>query len=156
MVGYERVDAHHWEESDPSYYAVTGPFAAAWHHYSYHELGVKSEHIFELLSAEVENRWSFQDFEGKPIDVTPTLEHAMVSNPHHLRVYIGSGVFDVAIPYYGIEDIVAHLRLPTGYRGRFLIRNYMAGHMMYASDLVRRQQCDDIKEFLSASSHLRD
>jgi carboxypeptidase C (cathepsin A) len=150
VVGYESVDAKGWGGNDPSYHAITGPFATAWHHYSHHELGVRSEHIFELLSSEVKPRWSFKEFEGTPIDVTPRLEHAMLSNPH-LQVYIGSGVFDAAIPYHGIEDIVAHMRLPKGYRNRFMVRNYMAGHMMYAADTVRRQQCVDIREFMGMS-----
>ena len=55
--------------------------------------------------------WSFKDFEGRPVDVTPELERAMRANPH-LQVHVAYGYYDGATPHFAAEDVIAHLQHP--------------------------------------------
>ena len=77
--------------------------------------------------------WSFKDFEGRPIDVTPKLERAMRANPH-LQVHVAYGYFDGATPHFAAEDVIAHLQIPDELRANIEHRYYEAGHMMYVHE----------------------
>src|SRR3954452_22144808 len=98
-------------DADPSHDAITGPYAAAWNHYVREELGYGSDLHYEQISRLV-HPWSYKDFEGRPVDVSPKLERAMRQNPH-LGVHIAYGYYDGATPHFAAEDVVAHLRLPV-------------------------------------------
>ena len=88
-----------------------GPYAAAWNHYVRDELGYGNDLHYEQISRLV-HPWSFKDFEGRPIDVSPQLERAMRQNPH-LEVHIAYGYYDGATPHFAAEDVFAHLQLPA-------------------------------------------
>ena len=61
-------------------HTIAGPYAAAFNHYVRDELGYENDLPYEQISRRVQP-WSFKDFEGKPIDVSPRLERAMRQNP---------------------------------------------------------------------------
>jgi carboxypeptidase C (cathepsin A) len=94
--------------------------------------------------------WSYKDFEGRPVDVTPRLERAMRQNPH-LKVHLAYGYYDGATPHFAAEDVVAHLRLPDELRANIEHRYYEAGHMMYVHEPSRRQQSADLADFVTRS-----
>lgn len=83
-------------DADPSFDAIVGPYAAAMNHYVRAELEFGSDLHYEQISERV-NPWSYKDFEGKPIDVSPRLERAMRANPH-LQVHVAYGTYDGATP----------------------------------------------------------
>ena len=80
-----------------------GPYAAAFNHYVRDELGYENDLPYEQISRRV-HPWSFKDFEGRPIDVTPKLERAMRANPH-LQVHVAYGYYDGATPHFAAEDV---------------------------------------------------
>jgi len=137
-------------DADPSMDAIRGPYAAAFNHYVRDELGYESDLPYEQLTARVQP-WSFKDFEGRPIDVTPQLERAMRTNPH-LQVHVAYGYYDGATPHFAAEDVIAHLRIPDELRANIEHRYYEAGHMMYVHEPSRLQQSKDLAAFVTRAS----
>ncbi len=138
-------------DADPSMDAINGAYAAAWNHYVRAELGYENDLPYELLSYKVNAAWSFKDFEGRPVDVSPRLERAMRANPH-LQVHVAYGYFDGATPHYAAEDVFAHLQIPDELRGNIEHKYYDAGHMMYVHEPSRIQQSKDLAAFVTRAS----
>ena len=134
-------------DADPSMDAIAGPYAAAFNHYVRDELGYESDLPYEQITSRV-HPWSFKDFEGRPVDVTPRLERAMRANPH-LRVHVAYGYYDGATPHFAAEDVIAHLRIPEELRANIEHRYYEAGHMMYVHEPSRVQQSRDLADFVT-------
>ncbi len=137
-------------DADPSMDAISGPYATAFNHYVRHELGYENDLHYEQISRRVQP-WSFKDFEGRPIDVTPLLERAMRTNPH-LKVHVAYGYFDGATPHHAAEDVIAHLRLPDELRANIEHAYYEAGHMMYVHEPSRLKQSKDLADFVRRAS----
>jgi carboxypeptidase C (cathepsin A) len=137
-------------DADPSHDAIAGPYAAAFNHYVRAELGYENDLPYEQISRRV-HPWSFKDFEGRPIDVTPQLERAMRANPH-LKVHVAYGYYDGATPHFAAEDVIAHLHLPDELRANIEHRYYEAGHMMYVHEPSRLQQSKDLAAFVTGAS----
>ncbi|MGZ5417609.1 MAG: S10 family peptidase [Nocardioides sp.] len=137
-------------DADPSHDAIMGPYAAAFNHYVRDELGYENDLPYEQISRRV-HPWSYKDFEGRPIDVTPKLERAMRQNPH-LKVHVAYGYYDGATPHFAAEDVLAHLQISEELRANIEHAYYPAGHMMYVHEPTRRQQSKDLAEFVSRSS----
>lgn len=134
-------------DTDPSHDALSGPYAAAWNHYVRSELGYASDLAYTQLSVTANEEWSFKEFEGKPVDVSAQLASAMRANPH-LKVHVASGYYDGATPYYGAQDVFAHLPVPATLLDNIEHRFYEAGHMMYVHEPSRVRQSADLADFI--------
>ncbi len=144
-------NAETWD-ADPSMDAIAGAYAAAWNHYVRDELGYESDVPYMQMSEMAFKEWSYKEFEGKPVDVGEQLTRAMRANPD-LKVHISYGYLDGATPYYGAQDVVAHLELPQSLRdNNFEHAYYEAGHMMYVHEASRVQQSKDLADFVTRSS----
>lgn len=138
-------------DADPSMDAITGPYATAFNHYVHSELGYHNDLPYEVLSGKANEAWSYKDFEGRPIDVTPKLERAMRMN-QHLKVHVAYGYFDGATPHHAAEDVIAHLNLTDAQRAQIEHHYYEAGHMMYVHEPTRLKQSNDIADFVRRAS----
>lgn len=137
--------------ADPSMDAIRGPYTAALNHYVRADLGFASDLPYEILSLEVNSKWSYKPFEGKHVSVAELLAAAMRANPH-LRVYIGSGYYDGATPYFSALHMAAHLAIPPELRDNLELANYPAGHMMYVHEPSRVEQSGHLAGFVSRGS----
>ena len=137
-------------DADPSHDAIAGPYAAVFNHYVRDELGYENDLPYEQISRRV-HPWSFKDFEGRPVDVSPKLERAMRQNPH-LRVHIAYGYYDGATPHFAAEDVIAHLQLPDELRANIEHAYYESGHMTYVHEPSRIQQSKDLAAFVRRAS----
>jgi carboxypeptidase C (cathepsin A) len=133
-------------DADPSMDAMNGPFAAALHHYLRSELGNARDLPYEVYANAI-TKWSFEEFEGKPIFVADQLERVMRANPH-LRVRIEYGYYDLATPYHAAEDMVAHLRLPAEAFDRIEHEYFETGHMPYLHESSRKRELASIAAFV--------
>jgi len=113
-------------------------------------LWMENDLPYEQISRRV-HPWSYKDFEGRPVDVTPKLERAMRQNPH-LKVHVAYGYYDGATPHFAAEDVLAHLQIPAELRANIEHAYYPAGHMMYVHEPTRRQQSSDIAAFVTRST----
>ena len=137
-------------DSDPSIDALVGPYAAALHHYLRSELGSDLELPYEVFASAI-TKWSYAEFEGKPINVSDKLERVLRANPH-LQVRIEYGYYDLATPYFSAEDMVAHLRLPAGGSERFEHAYFETGHMPYVGEAGRVAEAEGITAFVRRAS----
>ncbi|MCE0486402.1 S10 family peptidase [Ornithinimicrobium sediminis] len=133
-------------DADPSHDAIAGPYAAAFNHLVRVDLGYASDLHYEQISPRV-HPWSYADFEGRSVDVSPRLARAMRANPH-LRVHVAYGWFDVATPFRGAEETLAALAVPVDDLERIEHHYYPAGHMMYVHEPSRVKQSADLADFV--------
>lgn len=128
-TGLDRDAVGESVEFDPSYAAIQGPFTAALYDYVRGELRFESDLPYEILTSRV-HPWSFADHQNRYVDVAETLRKAMSVNPH-LRVYVASGYYDLATPYFATEYTLNHLGLDASLRANLQSSLFEAGHMMY-------------------------
>ncbi|MGH3463840.1 MAG: S10 family peptidase [Kribbellaceae bacterium] len=137
---------------DPSMAAIMGPYTAALNHYVRDELEYTNDMPYEILSTNVNEAWSFKEFENKHVTVADRLADAMRANPH-LKVHIACGYTDGATPYFGAEHSIAHLAIPEELRGNVETAYYEAGHMMYVHEPSRLRQSKDLADFVRRASN---
>lgn len=115
--------------ADPSLTGIYGAFAASFNHYVHAELEYDDERTYEILSRKV-RPWKFDGGDNKYLDHTELLREAMDQNPH-LQVLAGSGIYDLATPYFGADYTFSHLGPRGDLAQRVRVRRYGGGHMMY-------------------------
>ncbi|MGH3492515.1 MAG: S10 family peptidase [Sciscionella sp.] len=138
-------------DDDPGVSRIMGAYAAGFNHYVRSELGYANDLPYDLLSMEVNNSWSYKEFEGASVTVADKLAAAMRINPH-LRVHVAFGYFDGGTPYYAAEHVLAHLHIPAELAGNIERAYYPAGHMMYTHEPSRIKQAKDLSDFVKQST----
>lgn len=137
---------------DPSYAAIQGPYTAALNHYVREDLKFQSDLPYEILTDRVDP-WSFAQQENRYLNVAEDLRRAMARNPA-LQVFVGSGYYDLATPYFAAEYTVDHLGFDPRYAERVTTAYYESGHMMYIRRADREKLKADLAAFLrKAATH---
>lgn len=116
-------------QEDPSAEAIFGLFTATFNQYVRNELKWEKDEQYKILA----NVWPWnfgKDATNKYLDVATTLSTVMSKNPY-LRVFVGSGYYDLATPYYATDYTFNHLGLDPSLRDHVQMEYYEAGHMMY-------------------------
>lgn len=134
-------------EYDPSYSAILGPFAAALNAYVREELEYENDIPYEILTGRV-HPWSYGDV-NRYTDTSERLRSAMSRNPH-LRVFVASGYYDLATPYFATEYTFSHMNLRPEQRERVRFERYEAGHMMYIHEPSAEKLASDLTRFYTA------
>ncbi len=137
---------------DPSLFYPYGPYTALMQDYLARELGYAEERPYNILSFEVNQGWRWSD-ENKPvgfINATPDLRRAMIENPA-LSVFFGSGLYDLATPYFASMHTARHLGREPQITAQITEAFYDAGHMMYLHEASRRKLRDDLVQFYRAA-----
>jgi carboxypeptidase C (cathepsin A) len=141
-------------ESDPSYTAVAGGFAAAINSYLREDLKFSTEKTYNLLNFEVGGNWDWKHagggggFPGAP-NVEGDLIHALISNPH-LQVQVENGFYDMATPFFATEFTMDHLLLPGDLRQNIHLDYYNAGHMMYLHEEDHDKLSSNVRSFIDS------
>jgi carboxypeptidase C (cathepsin A) len=128
FVGTERNTAAERPAFDPSLAAIRPPYTATFNDYVRRELGFKSDLAYYILGGGI-GTWEW-DAENQFADTSDALGDALTRNPH-MRLFVASGYFDLATPYFATEYTLNHLGLDQSLRDRMTRRYYRAGHMMY-------------------------
>lgn len=140
-------------KSDPTIAAIRAPFTASFNQYVRTELGYKTDEEYYLLGGGFKGGdWEWGSAaEGFP-NVAGSLRQAFASNPY-MKLYVASGYFDLATPYYATEYTLAHLGLEPEEQKRVTTGYYDAGHMMYLRDASQKQLHDDVVKFIDGALH---
>ena len=114
---------------DPSMAALTAAYGSAFLHDLRTRLKYDDDDVYELLNYKTHKKWKWSA-NNEYLDVTGKLRQAMLDNPH-LRVFVASGLYDLATPAFATDYTLAHMFLET--EAPTVIRHvvYPAGHMMY-------------------------
>ncbi|MCU0492731.1 MAG: peptidase S10 [Chloroflexaceae bacterium] len=149
FTGSDRDAAGEQPEFDPSMAAITGPYTALIYDYVRGSLKFESDLTYEVLTGRV-SPWNVKEFENRYIDVADTLRKAMRMNPH-LRVYIASGYYDLATPYFATDYTVNHLGLDAEAQKNISMGYYEAGHMMYIHPESLAKMKRELSQFIHSA-----
>ena len=144
FVGMDRDAAGEEYEFDPSMAAIRPPYTAAFNDYVRGELGYESDLHYWILGGGI-GRWDFGD-QGRFPDTSKALRDAMLRNTY-MKVFVASGYYDMATPFFGTEYTLSHLGVPESLRGNLRIEEYEAGHMMYIHEGSLAKMKSDITSF---------
>ena len=147
FTGHDADAAGEGHSYDPSYTNIQGVYTSCMNDYVRSELDYENELPYEILSAKVFMPWSYQHFNGTPVDVAKTLRDAMTRNPY-LKVFVANGYYDLATPYFATEYTFNHLGLEPDLRKNVSMAYYEAGHMMYVHQPSIAQLKQDLDNFI--------
>jgi carboxypeptidase C (cathepsin A) len=153
-TGYEPSLVGSESQTDPTMSIISPPFSASFRQYIRAELGYKTDEDYYLLGGgfSQERDWDWGSAsEGFP-NVTGSLRDAFAGNPY-MRVYVASGYFDLATPYFATGYTLAHLGLEATESSRISTGFYDAGHMMYLKPSAQKKLHDDVAQFIGGSLH---
>ncbi len=149
FTGADRDAAGEKPEFDPSYAAIQGPYSATLNDYLRRELAFESDLPYEILTDRV-MPWSYDQFQNQYVNVAETLRQAISKNPA-LKVFVASGYFDLATPYFATRYTLDHLQLDRELQPNILTAHYPAGHMMYIHRPSLEQLKGDLAAFVRAA-----
>jgi carboxypeptidase C (cathepsin A) len=144
---YEAVDGDGVSdrpEFDPSYTVVQAPFTALVNSYFRESLKYETDLDYRVLTGKVQP-WDY-GARNHYLNTGPSLHQAMAQNPG-LRVFVASGTYDLATPYYATRYTFNHLGLKPSQRHRATLADYPAGHMMYTERESRQKLKADLTKF---------
>lgn len=129
FTGLDRDASGASAEFDPSYVAIQGPYTSAFNDYVRSELGYENDLTYEILTGRVQP-WSYEGTENRYLNVAEDLRGAMARN-RSLEVFVASGYYDLATPYFATRYTLDHLAMDPGFAERITTAHYASGHMMY-------------------------
>lgn len=122
-------------EFDPSMNGIIPPFTSVLNPYFRQELGYESDVEYHIIRG---LKWNWGDAKEGYSDTSDALRSALAKNPY-MKVFVASGYFDLATPYYATEYTLSHMNLDPSVRGNIRVEEYPTGHMVYVDQeqLVR-------------------
>ncbi len=149
LVGIDLDAVGERPEYDPSYAAVQGAFTATVNSYLRTELGYQSDLPYEILTSKV-RPWDYGSAKNRYLNVAPDLRTAMTRNPA-LKVFVASGYYDLATPYFATDYTLDHLGLAAALKKNVTTAYYPAGHMMYIEKESHHKLREDTGNFLKSA-----
>ena len=146
--GIDKEPAGDGTDFDPSMTAIRPPYTATLNDYVRRELGFESDLEYYILGGGV-GRWDWNVDNGYA-DTSGSLRQALQKNPF-MKVFIASGYYDMATPYFATEYTLANMNLEPSLRANILTRYYEAGHMMYIEENSLKVLKQDAAAFIRAS-----
>jgi len=131
---------------DPSYTHIYGPISEALNGYLREDLKYNEKSPYGILSNV--HPWNFP--KNRYAATTSYLKSAIVKNPY-MKVFIASGYYDLATPYFATEFTFAQMNLPEKLQKNIAIAYYEAGHMMYLHMPSFKKLAADLDKFLDSS-----
>jgi carboxypeptidase C (cathepsin A) len=138
----------HRQFGDPGHTLIHGAFATLLNRYVRETLKFESDLPYEILTRRVQPwKWQFEEGGARGyVTVIPALREALVINPH-LKVFVASGYFDMATPYFASEHTFNHLGLTASRMPAITRAFYRGGHMLYTEEVSRRALKRDLAKF---------
>lgn len=131
-------------EYDPSESSYEGAFVATFQDYVRRDLKWDSD-AYYTVTANV-RPW---DQTGNT-EVAEVLRAAMTQQTY-LKVLVLCGYYDVATPFNGIENTVAHMSLEPPVRKNISFAYYESGHMVYIDEKAHHKLHKDVDDFINAA-----
>jgi len=150
FVGIDANAAGEIPEHDPSSSALMPPYTAGINDHLQRTLGWSTDLPYHVFNpGELWKNWTYGDAgQGYP-DTSEALRAALSRNPF-MRVFVASGWYDLATPYYATRYTLAHLGLDPSLRANLTSADYPAGHMMYVEEESLARLADDVRAFVEA------
>ena len=147
LTGRDALNASETPDYDPSMSAILPPYTSAFNDYVRTGLGYKTDDIYHILGTGITTPWDWQS-QNKYVETASGLRDALAKNPH-LRIFVASGYYDLATPYFATEYTLSHMNIPPDLRAQITTRYYEAGHMMYIHSPSLSKLKADVSGFLN-------
>lgn len=148
--GIDAVAAGESPDRDPSMTAIRPPYTSTFADYVRSELGYKSDVTYHILGSEEIGRWDWGP-SGRGYPETSSALRDALSQNTALKVLVCSGYYDLATPYKGTAEVLAHMGLDATLRKNISNKYYEAGHMMYVHSGSLKALKRDFAEFIDAT-----
>ncbi|MBA3602603.1 MAG: peptidase S10 [Parachlamydiaceae bacterium] len=125
--GALEVDSPH-AEYDPSFEALLSPFTAIFNQYVRNELKWTVDDEYKLLTNV--QPWTYDGANNRYLNTISNLREVMIRMPE-FRVFVASGYFDLATPFFGTDYTFNRLNIRPSAANRVTMKYYPGGHMMY-------------------------
>jgi carboxypeptidase C (cathepsin A) len=148
IIGVDYDKAGESYDYDPSYdRTIRGAYTTTFNDYVRRALNFKSDLNYEILTGRV---WPWTFSQNGYLNVSDDLRDAMTKNPH-LKVWVASGYYDMATPWYTTDYVIHHMFLPEELRRNISSTYYEAGHMMYLHKPSLVKLRNDFERFMAGS-----
>jgi carboxypeptidase C (cathepsin A) len=131
-------------EFDPSMAAIRPPFTSVLNTYFRTELGYESDVEYHILRG---LDWNWGHAMKGYADTSDDLRAAFAKNPY-MRLFVASGYYDLATPYYATEYTLSHMNLEPEVKPNIRIEEYPTGHMIYIDYEAMVQLKQHVSEFI--------
>lgn len=145
-TGYEDDCCNDSTNVDPSFDAVIGAFTGVFNDYLANELLWKNENQYFVLADVYPWNWGKSN---QFVNTSEDLSKALHLNPN-LKIFVASGYYDLATPYYATVFTFDHLGLDPALRDRLFMYEYEGGHMMYLSQPILLKMRRDLEYYYKA------
>jgi len=149
FTGVDRDSAGEFNEFDPSYAIIQGPYTGTFNDYVRRELQFESDLPYEILTGRV-HPWAYDKHQNEFVNVGETLRKAMSINPF-LKVFVANGYYDLATPYLATRYTFEHLGIDESLQTNISMGYYEAGHMMYVHLPSLAQLKQDLTGFIGSA-----
>ncbi len=144
-TGFDTLGVTERPDFDPSLSAIRPPYTAMLNDYVGTELGYKTDVEYHILRS-LDWDWGSAG-EGYP-KTAEGLSSAFAKNPY-LHLFIASGYYDLATPYFATKYTLDHLMLDEPTRANIHTAEYPVGHMVYLEKGVLAQLKTDVTAFIA-------
>lgn len=149
FLGYDRDSAGSDVDFDPSMSAIRTPYTAVFNDYVRRQLNYKSDIEYYILGGGISTPWNWNT-NNAYADTSQALSSAMRKNPY-MKVFVASGYYDMATPYFAAGYTVSAMSLDPQLRQNFSFGYYEAGHMMYIEKNSLKKLKDDVSAFMHSA-----
>lgn len=91
-------------------------------------------------------RWDWS--EATAVEGAAALAGAMRKNKS-MQILVVSGLYDLATPFFGVENVFAHMGLDPDVRKRAELVRFNAGHMVYLDASNRKKLKQDFADLMA-------
>ncbi len=149
FVGFDKDSSGDGPDFDPSMTAIRTPYTAVFNDYVRRQLNYKSDVEYYILGGGITGPWNWNT-NNAYADTSQALSSAMRKNPY-MKVFVASGYYDMATPYFAAEYTVSAMNLDPQLRQNFSFAYYEAGHMMYIEKNSLKKLKDDVAGFMQGA-----
>ncbi|MEP7154870.1 MAG: peptidase S10 [Betaproteobacteria bacterium] len=146
--GIDKDAAGETFEFDPAHTNLDGAYSACINDYLRRELKFESDTPYTMISR-LYMTWDFGS-KDTHLNVAENLRKAISSNPN-MKVYVGSGYYDLATPHFASDYVLNHMALDPSLSSNISKYYYEAGHMMYVHIPSLKAQAKHLRDFVKKS-----
>ncbi|MBA2776365.1 MAG: peptidase S10 [Chloroflexia bacterium] len=143
-TGKDRSGVSEKPDYDPSLNVIWPPFTTTLNQYFRAELGYENDTEYHILRS---LEWTYGDAKDGYSDTSGHLREAMAKNPY-MMVYVASGYYDLATPYYATLYTLNHMGLDADAHSRLTLEEFPVGHMVYVEKGALKKLQGDIATFI--------
>jgi len=147
IKGLDELASSETPDFDPSMTAIRPPYTALFNDYVRTALKYETDEEYYILGGGIKNPWDWNIDRMGFADTSEALRAAFAKNPY-MKVFVASGYYDLATPYFATEYTLAHMGLDPSLRDNIKTGEYEAGHMMYIHTDSLTKLKKDISAFL--------